>query len=158
MAGYNSNSVIPLINGAQHSWASIKCRIGILTIVGITEINYKTEQEISDNYGIGVDPIGRGFGRRTYSADITLYREEVEALRAASMTGRLQDLGFFDIVVSFLPFQGQKPITHIIKNCSIKNDDVSASEGQTSNSVALALQPSHIVYDTLRGPLLANIY
>lgn len=143
----NNNRLIPLINGVEHSWADIAVVAAGVLLVGITEINYADEQVVENAYGIGSNPVGRGYGNITPSADITISRKEVEALRAASPTGRLQDIEPFDIIVAYIPIKGNTKFTHTIKQCSFANDSASWKQGDTHNNVNLKLVPSAIVWD-----------
>ncbi len=81
-----------MINGVVHSWSNLVVNVAGMVVTGITVLNYNDEQQIDDIYGAGQKPIGRGYGRITSSGSITLLREEIESLRAASSTGRLQDI------------------------------------------------------------------
>ena len=83
--------------------------------------------------------MGRGYGKIEYSGSIGLLRDEVEALRASSDTGRLQDIAPFDIIVQFIPVNGQKIVTHRLRNVQFKNDGIDMSEGDTSNYTDMEL-------------------
>jgi len=136
---------IPLINGVKPSWATMQVLIEGVIITGITAINYEDKQDIQNIYGAGQNPVGRGYGRIEYTADITIQRDEIESIRKSSPTGRLQDIAPFDIVVAFLPIGGAKIANHIIKNCQFLDDGVEAKEGDTKNEKQLNLLPSHII-------------
>lgn len=144
MKDMNGLQYVPEINGVQHSWANLQVVIAGRTITGITKISYKDSQTVENVYGAGVRPVGRGYGRIECEASVTMLRDEVEALRASSDTGRLQDIAPFDIIVKFLPVQGSAIVTHRIRNAQFKEDGVEVSEGDTSNSVELPLIVSHI--------------
>ena len=134
----------PLINGVLHSWASIQVAIQGVPLTGITSIEYEDKQEVVNKYGAGRYPVGRGLGRITPSAKITLYLDEVSAFQAKSTTGRLQDLGMFDILVGYLhPTSGL--ITYDkIRNCHFGDNSRKIKEGDTDIQVELELVPSHI--------------
>ena len=134
----------PLINGVLHSWASIQVAIQGVPLTGITSIEYEDKQEVVNKYGAGRYPVGRGLGRITPSAKFTLYLDEVSALQAKSSTGRLQDLGMFDILVGYLhPTSGL--ITYDkIRNCHFGDNSRKIKEGDTDIQVELELVPSHI--------------
>lgn len=134
----------PMINGVVHSWANLDVRIGGVPVTGITKISYNEEQAIENIYGVGQYPVGRGYGRITPSASITLLREEIEAIRSASPTGRLQDIDPFFIVVSFIPSGGQRIKVDVLHDVQFTDDGLEASEGDTSNSKELTLVLSHI--------------
>ena len=137
----------PEINGVVYSWSNLTVNVAGTLVTGITKITYKDEQEIANIYGAGQRPIGRGYGHITSSANITLLRDEVEAIRTLSPTGRLQDISPFDIIVTFLPIGGKKIITHRIREAQFKTDGVEANEGDTSNSIDFELVVSHIEWE-----------
>ncbi len=135
---------VPEINGVQHSWANLQVVIAGRTVTGITKISYKDSQTMENIYGAGVRPVGRGYGRIECEGAITLHRDEVEAIRNSSDTGRVQDIAPFDIIVQFLPQGGKTIITHKLRNVQFKEDGVEVSEGDTSNSFEFPLIMSKI--------------
>ncbi len=132
------------INGATHSWSNLMVNIAGVSVSGITKISYSDEQTIENIYGAGQRPVGRGYGKIESKASFTLLRDEVEAIRAASPTGRLQDISPFDIIVQFIPVNGQRIVTHKIRNAQFKSDSVEVSEGDTSNATDFELIVSQI--------------
>lgn len=134
-----------MINGVVHSWANLVVTIAGVPVTGISKISYKDDQTIDNIYGAGQKPVGRGYGRIEYSGSITLERGEVEALRAASDTKRLQDIAPFPITVQFLPINGQKIVTHVLTNVQFKNDGTEISEGDTSNFTEIELVIGEII-------------
>ncbi|MCL2291226.1 MAG: hypothetical protein FWC34_11100 [Bacteroidetes bacterium] len=141
----NGHRLIPMINGVTPSWATMQVLIEGVPVTGITAINYDDKQNIENVYGAGQHPVCRGYGNIEPTADITLYRDEIESIRKSSPTGRLQDIAPFDIVVAFLPIGGAKIANHIIKNCQFLDDGVEAKQGDTKNEKQLNLLPSHII-------------
>lgn len=137
------NNGIPLVNGMLYSWADVVVVIGGVPITGITAINYGDEQEVVNKYGAGRHPVGRAKGRITPNADITLYQEEVEAIQAQSVNGRLQDIAPFDIIVTYIPDSGIIKVDKI-RNCQFTNNSREWKEGDTGEEVNLKLVPSHI--------------
>lgn len=135
---------IPLINGNEYSWGDIVCTIAGVPMIGITGIEYNDEQEVTDNYGAGRYPISRSKGRITCNGKITLYSSEVNALVKKTPNGRLQDLGAFDIIVSYIPDEGGIVVTDKLRNCQFKKNSRSWSEGDTSKTVDFDLNISHI--------------
>lgn len=133
----------PLINGQAYAWSQIKCNILGLQIQGISSINYNENQEMQDNYGAGNRPVSRGYGKIETTASVTLHMEEIEALQGASTTGRLQDIPEFDIVISYLPENGNI-VNHTLKNVRFKSNGREISEGDMMIESELELQVSHI--------------
>ncbi len=72
------------------------------TVQGITAIKYSETTEKTNFYGRGEKPIGRGRGKYTATASLTLYSYEVEAIVAALPQGsKLTDVAPFDVTVVF---------------------------------------------------------
>jgi hypothetical protein len=141
----NGTRHLPLINGVTYGWSSISILIGGIPEVAVTAINYSDKQTTENIYGAGQNPIGRGYGRIEATASITLYIDAVEAIRSGSLTGRLQDIAPFDIIVCFINPGNAKIIKHVIKNCQFTEENVEAKEGDTSLPITLPLLPSHII-------------
>ena len=93
------NNGVPFVNGKLYDWADIVLVIAGVPVTGITGIEYKDDQDIVTKYGAGRYPVGYAKGRITSTGKITLYQEEVEAMQRQSLTGRLQDIAPFDIIV-----------------------------------------------------------
>jgi hypothetical protein len=137
----------PLINGVEPAWANLTVNIAGVPAVGITAIDYDDKQTIENIYGMGQNPVGRGYGNIEATCKLTLLMSEVEAMRAASVTGRLQDIAPFDIVVSYTPVNATKIITHVIRNCQFTNNPVSHAQASLKTEVSLDLLPSHIEWN-----------
>ena len=135
---------IPLINGTEYSWGDIVFSIAGTPVIGITGIEYNDEQEVTDNYGAGRYPVSRSKGRIACNGKISLYVSEVNALVKKTANGRLQDLGAFDIIVSYIPDEGGIVVIDKLRNCQFKKNSRSWSEGDTSKTVDLDLNISHI--------------
>lgn len=133
---------IPLINGQMYDWGCVIVTIGGVPLTGITAISYKDNQAVENVYGAGRYPIGRAFGKIEPEASITLHQEEVEALQKQSISGRLQDLGLFDVTVQYV--KGAIVHTDKIRNCSFKENPRDWKSGDTQQEVQLPLLPSHI--------------
>ena len=131
-----------MINGIMYDWGSIVVTIGGVPVTGITAVSYKDTQEIENIYGAGRHPVGRAMGKITPEATITLHQEEVEAIQASSLTGRLQDIAPFDVLVSYM--KGNIVTTDKIRNCSIKENSRDWKSGDTTQEIQLTLLPSHI--------------
>lgn len=134
----------PLVNGESYAWAQIVCTIAGVPVVGITEITYKEKQEKKNNYGAGNRPVSRGYGKKEPEASITLYLEELEAIRKATPTGSILDIAPFAINVTFIPSNGAGTITHVLNNAEFLEDPVETKEGDTEVMCKLPLIISHI--------------
>lgn len=135
----------PLINGIAYSWAQLKINILGANPAGITAISYKEKQEKQNNYGLGNQPVSRSRGKIEYEASISMYQSEVEALQAASPTGRIQDIPPFDIVSAFIP-DGGKIVAHTLHNVEFMENGRDLKQGDMDVVVVLPLIISHISY------------
>ena len=140
------NNGVPFVNGKLYDWADIVLVIAGVPVTGITGIEYKDEQDIVTKYGAGRYPVGFAKGRITSTGKITLYQEEVEAMQRQSLTGRLQDIAPFDIIVSYLPDTGIVSIDKL-RNCMFKNNGRGWKEGDTGQEVEIDLVMSHIQWN-----------
>ena len=134
---------VPFINGKLYDWADIVTTIAGVPVTGIVAIEYSDDQEVEVKYGAGRYPVGYGKGRIKPTAKITLYQEEVEAIQAQSVNGRLQDIAPFDINVTYMPDSGIVK-TDKLRNCMFKNNKRGWKEGDTGKTVELDLLLSNI--------------
>jgi hypothetical protein len=128
----------PLINGRSYGWADISALINGLPFAGITEIDYSDTQDIQNVYGAGNRPVSRGFGKITYAGSVTMSMEDLEILQKASLTGRIQDIPEFPIVVAFVPDTGTL-VTHTLKYCRFTNNGRTMKEGDVSFATKIDL-------------------
>lgn len=144
----NTNGVRynPMINGVVHSWGSVQVILSGVPLIGINKINYDSNQTKEPIYGAGQNPVGKGYGKIERKCTIGLIREEVEALREASPTDSLIDLPPFNIIVKYLPVNGQKMVTHRILGAEFKSDSAELNEGDTSDYNDYDLLVSDIKY------------
>ena len=134
---------IPLINGKAYSWAAITIVLAGINMVGATAISYGDDTEKENGYGQGKMPIDRGEGNYVpHEPSITFRNPENEAFIQKSLTGRIQDLGVFDIIVQFLV--GTVIITHIIRNCEFTGNKRDMKQGDKVMSVEHKLICSHV--------------
>lgn len=133
-----------LINGRAYDWDSLTTLIAGVPVSGIVKIDYDESQVKEDNYGAGTKPVARGYGRKTSTASITLFAEEVEAICASAPNGNLINISPFEIIVSYRV--GTIITTHILKNVEFTKNHRTANEGDTSLKVDLPLIVSHILW------------
>ena len=134
----------PLINGRAYDYVDIQVSILGAEINGVTEINYTSEQEKTNNFGTGVFPTSRGRASRNSSGSIGLSMNEVEALREVAPLGNLLDIPSFDIVIVFGNVQA--PRTHVVKNVEFTDDGVETSQGDASVNRVFSFVASHVLY------------
>lgn len=133
-----------LINGKAYDWDSLIILIGGVPVTGISEINYSEEQDIEDNPGAGNLPVSRGFGLINNQGSMKLHMEELEALQNASPTGRIQDIDFFDVVVSWI--NGAKTTTHTLQACTCMTNGREMSSGDANSEFSVPLKIGKIAW------------
>lgn len=131
-------NLTPLINGKSYENADIAVTIGGILIAGITAIKYMDEQDITPVYGAGSRAVSYGMGQVKTEGSITLLMEEVVNIVNASVTGRLQDIPMFDIIVSYVDAQLITRV-HRLKNCKFKSNVIDTKTGDTSIPVEIPL-------------------
>ena len=135
---------VPLINGRAYDWASIRLSLLAQTVAGITALSYEDNQEKVNNWGGGINPVSRGYGKYEGKASITLEMKELERIQAALPPGgRIQDIAPFPIAISFVN-SSNALITHTLHNCEFLNNKRDIKTGDTNIEIALDLILSHI--------------
>lgn len=135
---------IPLINGVQHSWASIRIFMLGRTITGIAKIEYDDNFAMEDNIGAGNMPDHRAIGDYKATLKLELFQYEITAIQTASAGKRIQQIAPFDIVVTYLPTQNAPAVVDIIKNVQFTKNVRSAGKGDTLLQVPVEVICSHI--------------
>lgn len=128
-----------LINGTNYSWSNVTMVLFGVPVVGITKIEYKRKQKKEDNYGLGFEPISRGYGNAEYEAKITLYKDEWNKIIAAAPIRDPLAIPRFDIQVSF----GGSRVTaslDVLHSCEFIEDPFTVSQGDTKVMIELPLQ------------------
>ena len=116
---------------------------------GVSAIKWNIGHKVETNYGLGGQPVNRGFGNTTYTASITMdYNTQVQ-LRA--LKGSLMELGEFDLVVSFSNDLGSDDWveeTVTLKGCLFNEDGMEVSQDDTNITKEFDLNPFKIVLST----------
>jgi hypothetical protein len=130
--------VTPLINGTNYDWGQVTVILFGIPVIGITKIDYKRKQKKDNNYGIGYEPISRGYGQIEYDASIEIYQDELKRIIASAPNQDLLSIPPFDIQVIFQT-KGLLLARDTLKMCEFTEDSVSASSGDTKLTVNLPL-------------------
>jgi hypothetical protein len=128
----------PLINGTAFSWSSIAFNLFGIPVVGIVNIEYKTKQVKTNNYGAGDEPVSRGYGRKEADGSIELYLDEWKKIIAAAPNRDPLQIGWFDIPVTYGNSVADATVD-ILRGCEFTEDPFNAKEGDTKLTVKLPL-------------------
>lgn len=147
-----------IVNNVAYSWSMVELTSSALTgstsanpviLSGVSAIKWNIEHKVETNYGLGGQPVNRGFGNTTYTASITMdYNTQVQ-LRA--LKGSLMELGEFDLVVSFSNDLGSDDWveeTVTLKGCLFNEDGMEVSQDDTNITKEFDLNPFKIVLST----------
>lgn len=147
-----------IVNNVAYSWAMIELTAPALTgsasanptiLQGVSGIKWNIKRNTKTNYGLGVEPVNRGFGNREYTASITMdYNTQVQ-LRA--LKGSLMNLGEFDLVISFANELGTDDWTTetvTLKGCLFTEDGMEAEQDDTNITKEFDLNPFKIIPST----------
>ena len=153
-----------VINNVSYSWSMIEISFpdtlggdgaakptGSI-LKGITSIKWNKTRKVENNYGLGGDVIGRGFGNRSCSASIVMDYALINYLRTIA-GGSLMDLGEFNITISFSNgdfSSGEnavKPQTVVLEGCLFNEDGLEAQQDDTNITHEFDLNPYRILID-----------
>ena len=147
-----------IVNNVAYSWAMIELTAPALTgsananptiLQGVSAVKWNIRRNVKTNYGLGGEPVNRGFGNREYTASITMdYNTQVQ-LRA--LKGSLMELGEFDLVVSWANELGTDDWTTetvTLKGCLFTEDGMEAGQDDTSITKEFDLNPFKIEIST----------
>ena len=128
----------PLINGVNYSWSNVKLVLFGVPVVGVTKIEYSKKQKKENHYGMGNEPVSRGYGNKEYEGKITLYREEWNAIIQAAVGQDALDIDFFDIQVVY---GGTRvaPKIDFLRACEFMEDVLSVGQGDTKIMVEIPI-------------------
>ena len=128
----------PLINGINYSWAKVTLTLFGVPFVGITKIDYKIKQNKDNNYGVGAQPVSRGYGNYEYEGSIEIYQDEWKRIIAASPNRDPLLIAPFDIQVVF---SGRGVLADVdnLRSCEFLESTFSANQGDTKLMVTVPL-------------------
>lgn len=150
------------INNVSYSWSLIRISIPAFSITesssliqGVSAIKWEKKRKVENNFGIGGNPIGRGFGNKTCTASLTMSYNVASNLRA--LAGSLMDLGEFDLIISFAnAYAGAdwKAQTVTFKGCLFNEDGMESKQDDTNIEKEYQLNPFDILTGDTEGAFL----
>lgn len=135
--------------GTMTGWNSVTVNIMGRNVEGISALSYNDSMEKENVHGAGAYPVGRSRGNYEAEASMTLFKEELDALKMAIPMGkRLVDIAPFDIVVQYEKDNGQI-FKDVIRNAEFTNDGIDASQGDRTLETECELIISHIDWNVI---------
>lgn len=141
-----------VINGVSYSWSMIQLQSTALgagenskVLQGVSALKWNKKRKVENNYGLGGNVIGRGFGNKTCEASITMDYATVEAIRGEK--GSLMDLGEFDLIISFANTQMGTSFTTknvTLKGCFFNEEGFDSKQDDTNITHEYSLNPFDI--------------
>lgn len=130
-----------LRQGINYSWGDIQLVLFGRVVSQITKISYKRMQSKENNYGVGEEPVSRGYGNVEYEASIDLYIDEVRNLKASALAAGFDLLSLppFDIPVIYGNSRTQRLGTDILQSCEFLEDPTEGNQGDTKMIVTVPL-------------------
>lgn len=142
-----------VINNVAYSWSLITLSSTALAIdegstvlEGVSGIKWSKKRKIESNYGLGGKPVSRGFGNIVYTASMSMDYGTQQLLR--STYGSLQDIGEFDLVISFANPLGSDDwatSTITLKGCIFDEDGFESQQDDVNIVKEFDLHPFDIV-------------
>lgn len=129
----------PLINGTNYSWAGIKVVLFGVPVVGITKISYKSKQAKENNYGMGSEPVSRGYGNKEYEGSIEIYTDEWKRIVAASPNRDPLAIAPFDIQVLYGTNAIAPDQKDVLRSVEFMENPLDAKQGDTKLMVTVPL-------------------
>jgi hypothetical protein len=129
---------IPLINGVNYSWANIVVVLFDIPVIGITKISYKRKETKVNNYGIGQEPISRGYGNIEYEAEIEIYADELRRIIASAPNQDILAIPPFKVQVIFENTLGLLAQDTLL-NCEFTEDSIASTQNDQKILVTIPL-------------------
>ena len=131
-------SLPALINGKSYENADISVNIGGIILSGVTALSYGEEDNIEGIYATGRKQVSYAVGQIKPIGSITLLMEDMQNILSVAPFGRIQDLPFFNVTVSYTDVN-LITVIHRLVNCKFKSNKIDTKTGDTSIPVELPL-------------------
>lgn len=127
-----------LINGINYSYSNIKMILFGVQVNGITKISYKKKQTKENNYGMGTQPVSRGYGNYEYEGSIEMYLDEWKRIIAAAPNRDPLAIAPFDVSIVYggTSVQADKDV---LRSVEFLEDPLDANQGDTKLLVTIPI-------------------
>lgn len=138
-----------MINGFEYSSEDVKIILpGKATPEeGVVDIEYMTEKEHVEIYGMSAKPVALGRGKQKQDAKISVLQSVIEGMQASLLPGQnLTQMVPFTITVAYAPAGGRLTIDRL-KHCRIKKVTKAMKSGDSHMVVPVELAVGDIEYN-----------
>jgi len=124
---------IPILeNGMEKAWGGVLVTLFGSPLIGITGLSYGFKRNLTNEYGAGDTPIGRGQGNVEFDeGKLTVRQREIEKIVKASPLNDLTLIPFFDIVIKISDLKTAKGTIVTLHNCQFKDQMFTSKQGDT---------------------------
>ncbi len=131
-----------------YSWSEYRVYMGGRFVTGVRGFKYKTSREIEAIYAEGDEAVDVGYGNKTYTSEIKLLQNELEAIIAAA-PGRDPHRVKFTMVHSYTPKNGPgRIITDVCEDCHFMEIEKAMEQGAKFMEITIPVFTKKIKYDT----------
>jgi hypothetical protein len=138
-----------LLQGTSYAWGQLLFRPESFdaALDGVTAFSFSRNQEKENLYGIGVDPIARGYSNINYEGSITVNTETLRQLIDASPNGQIGDREREAWHITYLhPVQG-RVITDVLYDVDFTDVPSAFAQNDKQFEHELAFIYSGVDYD-----------
>lgn len=138
-----------LYQGTSYSWGQLLIRLESMDqpFIGVTALSFSRNVEKENLYGIGVDPVARGYGNITYEGSITLTTESLRQLIDASPNAQIGDRNRESLIITYNhPVEG-RVITDVLYDVDFTDVPSDFSQNDKQFEHELAFIYSGVDYD-----------
>lgn len=121
-------------NGINYDASHIQIIMLGAPIISIMKIGWSFNRDSKETYGMGAEPIGRGFGQKTYTGtDLDMLKEDYDALVAAAPDGDISLIPPFQVKVIWAPDTNNVSTASVtLQNVSLKGMGQDINAGDTA--------------------------
>lgn len=119
-----------LIQGVSYSASNFNNIAFGVPVIGITALSYTRKQVKENNYGLGIEPISRGYAQASYEGSITVYREWWQSVINAAPNKDPLSIPAFDWTINYGNLN-QPLIIETLQAFEFLEDGVKVSAGDT---------------------------
>lgn len=122
----------------QYSWCDLTIAFGGRILEGVKSVEYTEKKEKDLLYGRGCKPHSIVHGNRSFEGKVTIWQSELEAMTRDAINKDVLSLEF-DIVISYVPSDGGKIVTDILKNVQFNEIKKGLNQGDKNMEVELPI-------------------